>query len=173
MRLHRVVSVVLLGVLSAGCYTLEPAGGVTPEVGTGVAFDINDVGRVALGGSMGPEILQIEGRLLSKDGNDYLVGVTAIHLINGGTQTWRGESVRIKPDYVSTTYLKRYSAGKTIALSAIGVGAVVALAGASLIGNGAPDHQGGGGDTSHTRRAPIPRKAPPRIHYSPFPPTTP
>jgi len=173
VQLKRAVSVVLFGVLSAGCYTLEPAGGVTPEVGTGVAFDINDIGRVALGGSMGPEILQIEGRLLSKDGNDYLVGVTAVHLLKGGTQNWSGESVRIKPDYVSTTYLKRYSAGKSIALGAIGVGAVVALVGASLLGSGAPDQAGSDTSSGHTRRGPIPRKVPPRIHYSPFPPTTP
>jgi hypothetical protein len=37
---------------------------VTPAVGEKVAFDVNDAGRVALGGSLGPEIAQIEGRVV-------------------------------------------------------------------------------------------------------------
>jgi hypothetical protein len=39
-----------------GCYTLQPTGGPVPEVGSRVAFDVNDAGRAALGGTMGPEI---------------------------------------------------------------------------------------------------------------------
>jgi len=161
----------MIGVLSAGCYTLEPAGGVTPEVGTGVAFDINDAGRVALGGSMGPEIDQIEGRLLSKDGTDYLVGVTTVHLLKGGTQVWHGESVRISPTYVNTVYLRRFSAGKTIAISAVGVAAVAALAGVALVTTGALDP---GTDTTGSgtqRRIPVPRRIPPKLKLQHFPPT--
>lgn len=165
----------MIGVLSAGCYTLEPAGGVTPEVGTGVAFDINDAGRVALGGSMGPEIDQIEGRLLSKDGTDYLIGVTAVHLLKGGTQVWHGESVRISPSYVNTMYLRRFSAGKTIAISAVGVAAVAALAGVALITSGINDPPTNPSDTGTgtQRRIPVPRKLPPKLKLHTFPPFTP
>jgi len=163
----------MIGVLSAGCYTLEPAGGVTPEVGTGVAFDINDAGRVALGGSMGPEIDQIEGRLLSKDGTDYVVGVTQVLLLRGGTQVWHGESVRISSNYVNTVYLRRFSAGKTIAISAIGIGAVAALAGVALVTTGANDPVSTDTGTGTQRRIPVPRKVPPKLRLPHFPPTTP
>jgi len=164
----------MIGVLSAGCYTLEPAGGVTPEVGTGVAFDINDAGRVALGGSMGPEIDQIEGRLLSKDGADYVVGVTTVHLLKGGTQVWHGESVRISPNYVNTVYLRRFSAGKTIAISAIGIGAVAALTGVVLVTSGALDPgSDSGGSPGTQRKVPVHRRIPPQLKLQPFPPTTP
>jgi hypothetical protein len=174
VRLIHVFPVVIAGVLSAGCYTLEPAGGVTPEVGTGVAFDINDAGRVALGGSMGPEIDQIQGRLLSKDGTDYVVGVTMVQLLKGGTQVWHGESVRISPSYVNTMYLRRFSAGKTIAISAVGVGAVLALAGTALVTTGALDPpKTDTGTTGTQRRGRVPRKLPPKLKLSPFPPTTP
>src|SRR5688500_3819331 len=67
--------VACLAVLSAslvGCYTLQPAGGRTPEVGAKVAFDVNDAGRSALGGSLGPEISQIEGKLLEQQNGEYL-----------------------------------------------------------------------------------------------------
>src|SRR5262247_3406197 len=102
----RVVSLTIFGVLVAGCYTLVPATGPSPELGKQMAFDLNDVGRVALGGSMGPEISQVQGRLLARD-SDYVVGVTAIKLLKGGEQTWGGERVRIKPAYVSSMYERR------------------------------------------------------------------
>lgn len=111
----------------AGCYTLQPAGGIAPQVGAEAAFDVNDAGRVALGGSMGPEIAQIEGRLVSRDSGEYLVAVNAVRLLRGGEQVWRGENVRIKQEHVSTMYLRKFSRGRTIALGALGVGAVVVL----------------------------------------------
>jgi len=173
MRLNRFVGLVVIGFPLAGCYTLEPARGVTPELGTNLAFDVNDVGRVALGGSMGPEIAQIEGRLISKEtnGSDYLVAVSAVRLLRGGEQAWRGEQVHIKPEYFSTVYLRRYSPGRTIALSAVGIGAIAILASSSLLGSGAdPDEMkcdtcGGVG-----RRLPRPRAIPPRSMHPPFPP---
>jgi len=138
-----------------GCYTFEPVQGPTPALGTEVAFDINDAGRVALGGSMGPEISQIEGRLVEKGAEDYLVAVTAVHLLRGGEQVWSKEPIRIKSEYVTSVYEKKFSKAKTIALSAVGVGIVVALAGRSLIGSGLDPGGKQAGDTAQaTRRKP-------------------
>lgn len=145
----------LAAILLAGCYTMEPVKGPTPEVGTEIAFDINDAGRVALGGSMGPEIAQIEGRLVEKGSADYLVAVTAVHMLRGGEQVWSKEPVRIKSEYVSSVYEKKFSAVKTVALGAVGVGIVAALAGRSLIGGGTTDPAKQPGDTGvSTRRRP-------------------
>jgi len=147
---------VLAAVLLAGCYELQPVKGPTPAVGTQIAFDVNDVGRVALGGSMGPEIAQIEGRLMEKGSTDYLVAVSAIHMLRGGEQVWSGEPVRIKSEYVASVYEKRLSRGKTIALSAIGVGIAAIIATQSLLGAGTFDQgQKGPSDTvTTTRRRP-------------------
>ena len=142
----------LAAVLLAGCYTFEPVQGPSPVVGTEIAFDINDAGRVALGGSMGPEIAQIEGRLVEKGSADYLVAVTAVHLLRGGEQVWSKEPVRIKSEYVSSVYEKKFSAVKSVALGAVGVGLVAALAGRSLIGGGTTDPAKQPGDTGHTTR---------------------
>jgi hypothetical protein len=142
----------LAAVLLAGCYTFEPVQGPAPAVGTEIAFDINDAGRVALGGSMGPEIAQIEGRLVDKGSADYLVAVTAVHLLRGGEQVWSKEPVRIKSEYVSSVYEKKFSAVKSVALGAVGVGVVAALAGRSLIGGGTTDPAKQPGDTGHTTR---------------------
>jgi hypothetical protein len=138
-----------------GCYALEPVQGPTPAVGTEIAFDINDAGRLALGGSMGPEIIQIEGRLIEKGAADYLVAVTAVHMLRGGEQVWSKEPVRIKSEYVSSVYQKKFSALKSVALGAVGVGVIVALAGRSLVGGGQADPQKQPGDTAQsTRRRP-------------------
>jgi hypothetical protein len=122
--LFRIGSFVLLGGLLAGCYSLRPASGMSLETGSNVAFDVNDAGRLALGGAMGPEIRRVEGLLVGKDNGEYLVAVSGVTFLNGGNQRWTGERIHLKPEYVGTPYERRFSRGRTIALSAAAVGAV-------------------------------------------------
>jgi hypothetical protein len=122
------VAVVGVGLLSSGCYTLQPTVVAVPEPGTRLAFTINDVGRVALGGSMGPELRRVDGHLQSKDGDDYFVNVVGVELLQGGYQTWAGETVRINSSYVSAVFEKKFSTGKTILATTAVVGIVAALA---------------------------------------------
>ena len=128
---------IAFGVALVGCYTLQPAAQPSaPAVGR-FAFDINDVGRVALGGSMGPEIAQVEGRLVRVDSTELDVAVYGVRLLNGTEQVWRGESVRIKREYVKSSYERRFSASRTLAFSASVLGSVAAIVvGRSLIGSG-------------------------------------
>ena len=145
---------VAIAVLLMGCYELQPVRGTTPEPGAQVAFDVTDVGRVALGGSMGPEIGQIEGRLVQRDNGEYLLGVTSVSLLRGGVQVWKGEQVRLKPEYVGNVYERRLDKGRTAIMAALTVGAVVAIATQNPFGssNDTPDRTIK--DTSLTRRSP-------------------
>lgn len=141
--------------LLAGCYTLQPVSGTSPEVGSRIAVDVTDAGRLALGGSMGPEIGQIEGTLIQRDNGEYLLGVRSISLLRGGVQVWSGEPVHIKQEYVSTVYQRQLSKGRTIALAAVGVGAVALVASQNMLGGGnveGPKQQPA--DTAVTRRSP-------------------
>ncbi|HEX7937668.1 MAG TPA: hypothetical protein VF483_01680 [Gemmatimonadaceae bacterium] len=106
---------------------MQPATGAGPEPGTLMAFEVNDVGRLALGGQMGPEIAHIEGRLLSNEKDEYQVAVRSVKLIRGGDQIWSGERVSIKKEYVSETYERRFSKSRTIALAAVFVVSVYAI----------------------------------------------
>jgi hypothetical protein len=137
--MYRLAAVAVGASVGVGCYSLRPTRGVTPAVGERVAFDVNDNGRAALGGSMGPEIGQIEGRLLGNDTATFLVAVSAVRMIRGGEQTWSGEPVRIKSEYVTTAYTRQFATGRTIALGALGVGAVAFIVTRSLLGNGNED----------------------------------
>jgi hypothetical protein len=145
----------MLGVSLAGCYTLQPARGVTPDVGERVAFDVNDAGRVALGGSLGPEIAQIEGRVVERSSGEYVLSVSNVKLLRGGEQAWSGEQVRIKSDYVASTYERRFSRGRTVAVSLVGVGLAAILVTRSIKGGGGDDERIPG-DSAQTQVIPIP-----------------
>ena len=150
MRFVRLVGAPLLGLLVAGCYTLQPAGGAVPPAGRRVAFDVNDAGRSALGGLIGPEVAQIEGRLLSNGTEEYLVAVSTVRLLRGGEQVWSGEQVRIRREHVSSTYERRFSRGRTLALAGAAAGVAALFIGRSLMGSGS-DHPKLPTDTASTR----------------------
>lgn len=154
MRTHQIVTRLSLAaslVLGTGCYTLKPMTQATPEPGTVVALDINDAGRVALGGSIGPEVGQIEGRLLTQPNGEYEVAVSTVRFLRGGQQIWSGERVRVTRDQVGNSYVRRFDRGRTIALSAAVVAGVAAVvASRDLFGFGAepdpPTEPPGGGE---------------------------
>jgi hypothetical protein len=117
----------LAGLLLTGCYTLQPVDRTKIQVGTKVAFDVNDVGRVSLGELVGPEIGRIDGLLVGQESGEYYIAVSGVQLLRGGEQVWTGERVRLKSEYVSTVYERRFHKGRTIALSAAVVGGLAAL----------------------------------------------
>jgi hypothetical protein len=155
--MNRFIGLGSIAVILAGCYTLQPARGSVPDVGTYMALDVNDAGRVALGGSMGPEISQIEGQLLGKEGDDYLVAVSAIKTLRGGEQSWSGEKVHVKSEYVSSVYQRRFSTGRTLAIGAVGAGAIVFLVSRSLKTTPETGDPPIPGDTANTIRIPVPQ----------------
>jgi hypothetical protein len=144
----------VLGVLLAGCYELQPVSGSTPQPGQKVAFDVTDVGRVALGGSMGPEISQVEGNLIQRENGDYLLGVTSVSLLRGGVQTWKGEQVRLKPEYVGNVYERRLDKGKTFVAAALGAGIAVGVMSQGLLGSSGSDEPTNPKDTAQLQRSP-------------------
>jgi hypothetical protein len=130
-------------VLAAGCYTLQPAATApAPDPGAQVAFDVSDAGRLALGGSIGPAIARIEGRLVRRDGDENVVAVTGVNFLGGGAQVWSGEPVRLRPEHVATTYRRRLSKTRTIAVAAVGLGALAFLVTRSVVGGGDGDPAG-------------------------------
>ena len=145
-----------IGVLTSSCYNLQPPPGPVPEPGTRLSLSINDVGRTALGESMGSALRRVEGNFQAKEGDDYVVNVSGVEFLQGGYQTWAGESVRINSSYVSAVYEKKFSKAKT----ALVLGGL-ALAGSVLASKGVRSFLDGRGDptppdTFLTRRGRIP-----------------
>jgi hypothetical protein len=138
--LRRTLCVTTGALLATGCYTLQPVGGASLAPGQSVAFDVTDVGRVGLGGAMGPSIRQIEGRLLRQSTDGIVVSVSSVSFLGGGSQAWSGEPVTLKPEYIGVSYQRRLSKSRTIAAAAIGVGAVAIIVTRSLNGSGGPEN---------------------------------
>jgi hypothetical protein len=107
------------GIFVSGCYTMQPVRNVAPETGAAVALDVNDAGRVALAPSMGQEIDQIRGSLVRQDSDAYIVAVTAVDFLHGGSQTWTGEQIPIKTSYVRGYYSQAFSPQRTAIAGAI------------------------------------------------------
>jgi len=118
-----------------GCYNLQPVVGNPLPLGTQVGLDINDAGRAVLGGSMGPEISLIEGRLVARDSVGYTLSVSQVHLFRGGEQVWSGERVVVKSEYVSSLRERKLSRGRTAAMVAASVGVVALIVRQSIVGS--------------------------------------
>ena len=149
---RRIAGALLLGVGVVGCYSLQPMRGAEPQVGTKVAFDVNDSGRVALGGTMGPQIAQVEGQLLEKDSTGYLLAVSQIRMIQGGEQVWSGEQIRLNSRFVGSAYERKFSLGRTIGLGAIGAGGIAAFVAGFSWATGGADPQQPPSDSGNTKR---------------------
>ena len=115
--MHRLTCLAAAGVLlTTGCYSVQPLATTSPSPGTRLALSLNDGGRVALGGSMGPEIRRVDGNLMARQDSDYVLSVTGVNYLNGTFQSWKGETVRINKSMVSEMAERRFSKGRTIAL---------------------------------------------------------
>lgn len=167
--LRLIATVAGIGLLTTSCYSLQPTSVAVPEPGTRIAFAINDVGRVALGGSMGPELRRVEGSFQAREGEDYLVNVTGVELLQGGYQTWAGESVRINSSYVSAVYEKTFSKSKT-AMAVGGIAVAAVLLSSQGVRSFLDPTDDGRTDTLQARRGRIPRFLSPsaRLGVPPF-----
>lgn len=140
------LGIAALSTLLAGCYALYPVRN-TPEPGRQIAFDVNDAGRVALGTKVGAEIAQIEGRLVERTPEEYLVSVSTVRFLRGGVQPWTGEQVRLKPEYLGSAYERRFSTGRTVVATTIAVGGFAALVASGAFGGFFGNDGNGGGPT--------------------------
>jgi len=138
------------------CYTLVPRPGNTmPTPGSRIALDLNDAGRAAMGGLMGPEIAQIEGRLVGSEGTTLDVAVLAVRLLRGGEQVWKGERVTLRREYITTMYDKQFSKGRTAIASAVGIGVITYFATRALAGYLQGDQGKTPPDSSDAIRRPV------------------
>jgi hypothetical protein len=64
------------------CYAYAPVT-TSPTVGTHVALDVNDEGRVALREQLGPGVVRLEGRLAAIEGNDLVLDASRVTQLRG------------------------------------------------------------------------------------------
>ena len=99
-----------------------------PDPGMRVALDINDAGRVALAGGVGPGAERVEGRLVSRSDSLLRLRVTGVRYREGTTARWNGEELAVRAEHVTSTRERRLSRGRTLAFAAAGAAAILVLA---------------------------------------------
>jgi hypothetical protein len=135
-----VISAAALWAALSGCYRTSPVE-TAPPPGTAVVLDLTDQGRVALGPSIGSAAARVEGSLDSA-GAAYNVKVTSVTYLNGQSNRWTNEPLRIQSDLVRELRVKRFSRGRTALVAGGSVGAVIALIlTRQLLVDGSPETQ--------------------------------
>lgn len=131
------------------CYAWVPAGGDGASAlapGARVALEVNDVGRVALAGTLAPSITRVEGTVVSAPAGELVLALAGYAQIRGGFTQLTGDTVRVRREHVSAIRRRELSRRRTLVAVGVGVAAVVAfLAARGLSGRGVPP-EGPGGD---------------------------
>jgi hypothetical protein len=129
------LAVVMLA--NTGCYTYQPIVDAQPQTGQTVSLELNDQGRAALSDQLGPGVLSVEGMLQQTTNNQYVVSVSSVRSIQGGTAHWGGERVTIPSSAVSRSNLRTLARGRTWGLAgAVALGIVAIIMTRSLTGGG-------------------------------------
>ncbi len=134
----------------AGCYSYVPVDSA-PAPGVGMEIELNDLGRVEMGRTVGPRVASIEGVLESSSDTAFVVRVMQVVGENGLSTPWEGEPVTIRPAYVERMGKRQFSVGRTAVASALaGAGVVAFIMSNSLNGlGGAPSSTTKGGSSSN------------------------
>lgn len=148
------IALLLVQVIGTGCYSFVPVVHTGIPAGTQVSLRITDAGRIALGGSMGPEIGAVDGRLVQHTATEYTLAVSGVRFLRGGEQRWNGERMSLRNDHVADVREQRLSKTRTGLLAGLAISAVVYAATRGLSGSGERDPGRTPTDTAATTRIP-------------------
>lgn len=142
--------------LATGCYTMIPVAGTAPPLGARVALLVNDAGRVALGGTVGPEVAELEGRLVDRDSTRLVLSVSMVRLLRGGVQVWSGERVTVRREHVSTVRERHLSKSRSAVLAGVASAALAVIIRQGIRGGGVLDPTVSRPDSAQSTRIPRP-----------------
>lgn len=142
----RVTAIALTTLLAAGCHTYRPLVGVTPPEGTRVRLQLSDSGTTSLSSYLGPDVVEINGRILTADSDALTLSVSHIRTRDGSEPFWKGESVTIQRSLIARTEEERLSKSRTAGVAGASLALVVSIArGFGLSGTNDGSRGGGGG----------------------------
>ncbi|MGE5082988.1 MAG: hypothetical protein ACM3ND_08790 [Acidobacteriota bacterium] len=120
---------------TSGCYSyaVRPVSEISQDAT--VTADINDVGRVALGDRVGPEVMQVEGKVVQRSDSSVRLLVTQVTYLNGNTEAWQGQEVGLRAQDVKLVTQRTFSRSRTaLLIGAMAVGLVAAILSLNFLG---------------------------------------
>lgn len=136
--------------VTTGCYVYTPVA-APPAPGTRLLLELNDRGRVGLGGSIGSSANSVEGLLQEGSDSTYSLKVVSVSYLNGQRNQWNSEPLVVSRDFVRDVKSRQFSKTRTvITVGALIAGTVLFIVTRGLVGSGSPgkDGDGGGGNQS-------------------------
>jgi len=131
----------LLPALGGGaCYEYRAIETQSPPAGEEVSLQITDQGRVNLTQRFGPGLAEIQGRMVSTQGSDYVINVYRVAHITGESAAWSGESTRIDRSFVGAVKGRQLSGLRTGLFAAVAGGALYFLVSQTLRGSFSGGH---------------------------------
>jgi hypothetical protein len=97
----------------SGCYTYRPLSTPEPEQGTRVSAQLTGQGSIDLANQIGPDVLHVEGEVVTADSNGLELVVREVESFRGIRSDWQGEQVRIPREAVAGMQERRLSIGGT------------------------------------------------------------
>ena len=102
----------------AGCYTYRPVAAPGPDPGARVTAGLTRDGGLAMLPLLGPDVAEVQGRVVSADLDTLRVSLVSITSQRGIPTSWRGEEVPLPRTRLSYLGERRLAVGGTALLSA-------------------------------------------------------
>jgi hypothetical protein len=138
--------------LLGGCFSYTAAVTDRPVPAHVVELTLNDRGRIAMESHIGTDVLTIEGAVASVADSSFVMNVQRLTTIGGSFQSWAGEPVTFRLEYVRGIRERKFSVGRTALLVGSATAAAFALVSSPLsgvFGGGNGPSGGDGGTNSH------------------------
>lgn len=128
------------------CHTYQPLQESVPVTGREIAIEINDRGRVMVGGQLGEAVHAVEGKVIEATDSQVTLSVARTVSMRGSTAVWAGEQVSVPREAVRGFRVRQYSRSRTVML-ALGsfAGLVLLGVGLTIVGGGSGRPIGSGG----------------------------
>ena len=111
------VPVLLLAL--AACYTYRPVSHPTPSPGDRVSAQLTTEGSRELAGEIGPEVLHVEGDVITTDSSGLDLQVMEIESYRGIRSDWHGEHVKLPLAAVAGLQQRKLSVGGTTLMGGV------------------------------------------------------
>jgi hypothetical protein len=105
--------------LLTGCYTYRPLESPAPSPGHRVSAQLTTDGSRDLTGQIGPEVLHVEGNVVTADSAGMDLEVQEVESYRGIRSDWHGEHVRLPHAAVAGIQERRLSVGGTALMGGV------------------------------------------------------
>lgn len=129
--------------LATACYDLRPTMQIEPKQDVEYRIELTDAARVAVADQLGPEVREVTGHVVRRDGDDVTIAVSEVVYLKGDNHRMTGEQVHFNRQQLSSVNERTLSLTKSLILAgAIALAVGVFVGSRSLFGAGGSQGDG-------------------------------